>query len=69
MQPKLVSLAVAAAFASTAGIASAQTVVKIGHVAPTTRAIARPGTDKEIGAQRALAHLNATKTQRCGKAN
>lgn len=60
MQLKLVSLAVAAAFASTAGLASAQTVVKIGHVAPLTGAIAHLGKDNEMGAKLAVQELNET---------
>ena len=67
MQVKLVSLAVAAAFATTAGLASAQTVVKIGHVAPLTGAIAHLGKDNEMGAKLAVEDLNAKKLKIGGK--
>ena len=67
MQLKLVSLAVAAAFASTAGLASAQTVVKIGHVAPLTGAIAHLGKDNEMGAKLAVQELNDKKLKIGGK--
>ncbi|MCL4748197.1 MAG: branched-chain amino acid ABC transporter substrate-binding protein [Burkholderiaceae bacterium] len=67
MQVKLLSLAVAAAFASTAGLASAQTIVKIGHVAPTTGGIAHLGKDNEMGAKLAIEDLNAKKLKIGGK--
>ena len=42
-QKHVIGLAVGALFAVTAGAAAAQTVVKIGHVAPLTGAIAHLG--------------------------
>jgi len=59
MNKKLLSLAIAASFAATAGAASAQTVVKIGHVAPLTGAIAHLGKDNEFGGRLAIEELNA----------
>jgi len=59
MNKKLLSLAIAASFAATAGVASAQTVVKIGHVAPLTGAIAHLGKDNEFGGRLAVEELNA----------
>jgi branched-chain amino acid transport system substrate-binding protein len=53
---KLIPLAVAMAFASTAG---AQEVVKIGHVAPISGASAHLGKDNENGAKMAVEELNA----------
>jgi branched-chain amino acid transport system substrate-binding protein len=55
----VLSLALATAFGLSAGAASAQTVVKIGHVAPTTGAIAHLGKDNELGAKLAIEDLNA----------
>jgi branched-chain amino acid transport system substrate-binding protein len=63
---KLISLAVAAAFAA-AGSAGAQTVVKIGHVAPLTGSIAHLGKDNEAGAKLAIEDLNAKKLKIGGK--
>ncbi len=51
-----VGLAVAALFSSTA--VWAQTVVRIGHVAPMTGGIAHLGKDNENGAKLAIADLN-----------
>ena len=51
-----VVLAVAALFSSTAVLA--QTVVRIGHVAPMTGGIAHLGKDNENGAKLAVADLN-----------
>ncbi|HEV8312643.1 MAG TPA: ABC transporter substrate-binding protein, partial [Burkholderiaceae bacterium] len=49
-----------AAVALLAGAASAQDmVVKIGHVAPTSGAIAHLGKDNENGARMAIDDLNA----------
>jgi branched-chain amino acid transport system substrate-binding protein len=56
---KVLCIAVAAAFAAVSGIASAQTVVKIGHVAPLTGGIAHLGKDNELGAKLAIEDLNA----------
>ena len=61
MKFKLVSLAVASAFAVAAGPAAAQTVVKIGHVGPMTGQIAHLGKDNELGARLAIEDLNAKK--------
>ena len=59
MQIKLKSI-VAAALVVTGGIAFAQDlVVKIGHVAPTSGAIAHLGKDNENGARLAIEELNA----------
>ncbi len=55
---KVLSLAVASAF-TFAGAASAQTVVKIGHVGPLTGGIAHLGKDNELGAKLAIEDLNA----------
>jgi branched-chain amino acid transport system substrate-binding protein len=53
---KLIPLAIAMAFA---GSASAQEVVKIGHVAPISGASAHLGKDNENGAKMAIEELNA----------
>ncbi|MES2960361.1 MAG: branched-chain amino acid ABC transporter substrate-binding protein [Pseudomonadota bacterium] len=59
MQIKMLPI-VAAAVAFVAGTASAQDmVVKIGHVAPTSGAIAHLGKDNENGARMAIDELNA----------
>ncbi len=59
MQIKMLPI-VAAAVAFIAGTASAQDmVVKIGHVAPTSGAIAHLGKDNENGARMAIEDLNA----------
>ncbi len=54
----LIPLAGALAFAF-AGTASAQEVIKIGHVGPTSGAIAHLGKDNENGAKMAIDELNA----------
>ena len=53
---KLIPLAIALAFA---GSASAQEVVKIGHVGPISGASAHLGKDNENGARMAIEELNA----------
>ena len=53
---KLIPLAIAMAFAGSAG---AQEVVKIGHVAPISGASAHLGKDNENGAKLAIEELNA----------
>ena len=59
MQVKFKLIALAATFA-VAGVASAQDmVVKIGHVGPTSGAIAHLGKDNEMGARMAIDDLNA----------
>jgi len=67
MNKKLLSLAIAASFAATAGAASAQTVVKIGHVAPLTGSIAHLGKDNEFGGRLAIEELNAKRLKIGGK--
>ncbi|HQN13161.1 MAG TPA: branched-chain amino acid ABC transporter substrate-binding protein [Quisquiliibacterium sp.] len=67
MRSHLTRLAVAAALASLAGIASAQTVVKLGHVAPLTGTAAHLGKDNEAGAKLAIEELNAKKLKIGGK--
>jgi branched-chain amino acid transport system substrate-binding protein len=58
MQLKL-KLTVAAAIAAVAGMAAAQEVVKIGHVAPVSGAQAHYGKDNENGSRMAIEELNA----------
>jgi branched-chain amino acid transport system substrate-binding protein len=58
MQVKLKVLA-AVAMAIFAGTTMAQEVVKIGHVGPTSGAIAHLGKDNENGARMAIDELNA----------
>jgi len=50
-----------------AGAASAQTVVKIGHVAPLTGSIAHLGKDNEFGGRLAIEELNAKRLKIGGK--
>ena len=59
--PLAASVALALAIAS--GGAAAQTVVKLGHVGPTTGAIAHLGKDNEMGARLAIEDLNARKVR------
>ena len=66
MHPKLISLAVAAAFAA-ASAASAQTVVKIGQVSPMTGSIAHLGKENESAARMAIDEINARKLKIGGK--
>ena len=56
MKLKIVASAV---LALSAGFASAQTVVTIAHVGPTSGAIAHLGKDNENGAKMAVEELNA----------
>ncbi|AXA94235.1 branched-chain amino acid ABC transporter substrate-binding protein [Massilia sp. YMA4] len=58
MQTKYVVVA-AAVMAAFAGTASAQEVIKIGHVGPVSGAQAHLGKDNENGANMAIADLNA----------
>ncbi|MCO5108776.1 MAG: branched-chain amino acid ABC transporter substrate-binding protein [Burkholderiaceae bacterium] len=67
MKHRLVGLAIASALAATLVPASAQTVVKIGHVAPLTGSIAHLGKDNELGARLAIDELNARKLTIGGK--
>ncbi len=55
----VLGIAVTAAFVSLSAPASAQLVVKIGHVGPLTGAIAHLGKDNELGAKLAIEDLNA----------
>ena len=55
------SIAVSAALATTTGFVSAQTVIKIGHVAPLTGNQAHLGKDNENGARLAIEDLNEKK--------
>lgn len=59
MKNRLLSLAVASAFAAVSVPVAAQTVVKIGHVAPLTGSIAHLGKDNELGGKLAVEELNA----------
>ena len=59
LHQKVMSIAVATAFAAVSGLASAQTVVRIGHVGPLTGGIAHLGKDNELGAKLAVEDLNA----------
>jgi branched-chain amino acid transport system substrate-binding protein len=61
---KLIPLAIALAFA---GSASAQEVVKIGHVGPISGPSAHLGKDNENGAKMAIEELNAKGTMINGK--
>jgi len=67
MQMKL-KLTVAAAIAAVAGVALAQEVVKIGHVAPMSGGQAHYGKDNENGVRMAIDDLNAQKITIGGKA-
>ncbi|MFZ9106819.1 MAG: ABC transporter substrate-binding protein, partial [Burkholderiaceae bacterium] len=51
-------IALAAGLTVATSLATAQTVVKIGHVGPTTGGIAHLGKDNEMGAKMAIADLN-----------
>lgn len=56
---KLLPLAAATlAFAASAGVANADEIVKIGHVAPLTGGIAHLGKDNENGARLAIEEIN-----------
>ncbi|MBN9429923.1 MAG: branched-chain amino acid ABC transporter substrate-binding protein [Burkholderiales bacterium] len=67
MKVKLLGLAVATAFATGSAPALAQSVVKIGHVAPLTGSIAHLGKDNELGGKLAIEELNAKKLKIGGK--
>jgi branched-chain amino acid transport system substrate-binding protein len=67
MHIKLMSASIVAAFALATSAASAQTVVKIGHVAPLTGSIAHLGKDNEAGAKLAIDDLNEKKLKIGGK--
>jgi branched-chain amino acid transport system substrate-binding protein len=55
----VLGIAVSTAFVSLSAPASAQLIVKIGHVGPLTGAIAHLGKDNELGAKLAIEDLNA----------
>lgn len=61
MKKQVLSIAIASALTAFVGAASAQMVVKIGHVGPTTGGIAHLGKDNENGARMAIDDLNAKK--------
>ncbi len=61
MKHRLLVLAIASAFAAASAPAAAQTVVRIGHVAPLTGGIAHLGKDNELGGKLAVEELNARK--------
>src|SRR5690606_25491513 len=67
MKKTLLSFALAAALVPLAMPASAQTVVRIGHVAPLTVGIAHLGKDNENGARLAIEELNAKRLKIGGK--
>ena len=67
MKINKLSIAVALACAAVAGTASAQTIVKIGHVGPMTGGIAHLGKDNEMGAKLAIDDLNAKKIKLGGQ--
>ena len=67
MKYRLLGLAVASAFAAASAPVAAQTVVKIGHVAPLTGSIAHLGKDNELGGKLAVEELNAKKLTIGGK--
>ena len=51
-------IALAAGLSMASSLVTAQTVIKIGHVGPTTGGIAHLGKDNEMGAKMAIADLN-----------
>ena len=59
VQGKLLAVAIGSALLALSGTASAQTVIKIGHVAPLTGTGAHLGKDNENGARLAIQDLNA----------
>ncbi|MCZ7561930.1 MAG: branched-chain amino acid ABC transporter substrate-binding protein [Burkholderiaceae bacterium] len=67
MKYRLLALALASAFAVASAPVAAQTVVKIGHVAPMTGGIAHLGKDNELGGKLAVEELNAKKVTIGGK--
>jgi branched-chain amino acid transport system substrate-binding protein len=67
MKKQVLGMAIAAALTAFVGSVSAQTVIKIGHVGPTTGGIAHLGKDNENGAKMAIDDLNAKKMKIGGK--
>lgn len=67
MQMKLKLTAVAALITVAGAVSAQDLVVKIGHVAPTSGAIAHLGKDNENGARMAIDELNAKKLKIGGK--
>ncbi len=63
---KVIAAVAAALFAGAAGAAD-EVIVKIGHVGPTSGAIAHLGKDNENGARMAIDELNAKKVKIGGK--
>lgn len=59
MQGKWLAVAIGSALMALSGAASAQTVVRLGHVGPLTGASAHLGKDNENGAKLAIQDLNA----------
>jgi branched-chain amino acid transport system substrate-binding protein len=68
MKKQVLGIAIAAALTAVVGSVSAQTVIKIGHVGPTTGGIAHLGKDNENGAKMAIDDLNAKKLTIGGQA-
>ncbi|MET0509215.1 MAG: branched-chain amino acid ABC transporter substrate-binding protein [Burkholderiaceae bacterium] len=56
---KVLAVAIGTTFAALSGAATAQTVVRIGHVGPLTGSIAHLGKDNENGGKLAIQDLNA----------
>ena len=67
MQLRLKLVAAAAAFAFAGAVSAQDMVVKIGHVGPTSGAIAHLGKDNENGARMAIDELNAKGVKIGGK--
>jgi branched-chain amino acid transport system substrate-binding protein len=67
MQVRLKLVAAAAAFAFAGTVSAQDMVVKIGHVGPTSGAIAHLGKDNENGARMAIDELNAKGVKIGGK--
>jgi branched-chain amino acid transport system substrate-binding protein len=67
MQVRLKLVAAAAAFAFAGAVSAQDLVVKIGHVGPTSGAIAHLGKDNENGARMAIDELNAKGVKIGGK--
>ena len=68
MKLKFSRLAALVALSSVAAAASAQDVIRIGHVGPTSGGIAHLGKDNENGARLAIEDLNAKRLKINGRA-